>query len=97
MPAKKQSDHRHDPGADDQPVIDAQDAGAPEPRDLVLVKDGRRLVFRCGPGGEAAMIRQLAEMAEDPENDLTWFDAAVLSHQLGERFSRQIQKMKQAS
>jgi hypothetical protein len=35
-------------------------------------------------------------MARDPESDLDWFDAAVLSHQLGERMSEQLQQLRRA-
>lgn len=60
--------------------------------ELVLTRNGQRYVFKCSPGGEKELLDQLAAMAEDPTNELTWFDAAVLSHQMGLRMSRVIDK-----
>lgn len=60
---------------------------------IALVKNGKRHVFTCLPGGEADVLNQIALMVTDPANDLTWFDAAVLSHQLGERMSKRLEQM----
>lgn len=73
----------------------ADDAGAMEPlpdgqRQLVLVKQGQRYIFRYAPGDEAQMLESLIELARDPESELTWFDAAVLSHQMGQRLGKQL-------
>ncbi|MEM8739049.1 MAG: hypothetical protein AAGG38_11315 [Planctomycetota bacterium] len=54
---------------------------------LVLVKKGQRYCFDCPPGREHELIRQLQAMVADPHHDLNWFDAAVLSHRLGQRMS----------
>ncbi len=64
-------------------------------RELVLVKQGQRYVFRCAPGQEPQLLDQLIEMARDNESDIEWFDAAMLSHQLGVRMVDQLQQMKQ--
>ena len=64
-------------------------------RELVLVKQGQRYVFRCEPGQEPQLLDQLIEMARDTESDIEWFDAAMLSHQLGARMVDQLQQMKQ--
>jgi len=58
--------------------------------ELALVKNGRRYVFNCAPGHEAQTLNQIAEMVTRNDSDLTWFDAAVLSHQLGERMSKRL-------
>ncbi|MEE9403657.1 MAG: hypothetical protein V3V20_02085 [Algisphaera sp.] len=55
--------------------------------ELVLIKGGRRFVFPCPPGGEAALLTQLRLMVDDPETGLNWFDAAVVSHEMGQRMS----------
>ena len=94
----------------DQPLPDRSTHGAaaaPEampcvqvPRhdgELVLVKDGQRYVFKCAPGGEKALLGQLAAMAQDPTHELTWFDAAVLSHQLGRNLQTTIGGLNKAS
>ena len=70
-----------------------QSQGDDNARQLVLVKGGQRYVFRCEPGREAALLDSLANMARDPQNDLDWFDAAVLSHQMGQHLGKQLQDM----
>lgn len=71
----------------------AQAAAMIEPvgeNELALTKNGKRYVFQCAPGSEAQTLNQIAEMVTRNESDLTWFDAAVLSHQLGERMSKRL-------
>ena len=67
-----------------------------EQRQVVLVKHGHRYVFRYERGEESKVLTGLVDMARDPESDLDWFDAAVLSHQLGERMSEQLQQLRRA-
>lgn len=62
---------------------------------IALVKNGKRHVFACCPGEEADLLNQIAMMVSDPASELTWFDAAVLSHQLGERMSKRLDEMAQ--
>ena len=93
----EQGPNRKPQASDALPGAGAIDVPADDGRDFVLVKDGRRLVFRCAPGDETQLIQRLAEMAEDPESELTWFDAAVLSHQMGQRFDRTLKAMNKAS
>jgi len=64
-------------------------------RELVLVKASQRYVFRCARGEEPKLLDQLIDMARDPESDLQWFDAAMLSHQLGTRIADQLAKVQQ--
>lgn len=59
------------------------DAAAASSYDLVLNRRGRRLVFRVRPGQERDVLASLADMADDPDDSLTWHDAAVLSDQIG--------------
>lgn len=68
-----------------------------ESRELVLVKHGHRYVFRCEAGRESELLDRLVEMVQDPECELDWFDAAVLSHQLGQRMHAQIQALRKKS
>ncbi len=65
-------------------------------RQLVLVKNGHRYVFRYERGEETKVLAGLVEMARDPKSDLDWFDAAVLSHQLGQRMSEQLERLRRA-
>ncbi len=57
---------------------------------ITLVKRGRRHTFPCPPGAEAALLARLSGLVADPANDLTWFDAAVLSHEVGRRMSQRL-------
>ncbi len=72
----------------------AQDNTADAPRQLVLVKKDQRWVFRYRVGQEAAVLRTLATAAKDPDVTFDWFDAAVLSHQMGHRIGAQLEKLR---
>jgi hypothetical protein len=61
--------------------------------EFALVKNGKRYVFDCAPGHEAQTLNEIAEMVTRNDSDLTWFDAAVLSHQLGERMSKRLNEL----
>ena len=62
-------------------------------RQLTLVKKGQYFLFRYQSGDEAALIQTLIERAEDPKSPLDWFDAAVLSHQMGHRMANEMQAL----
>ncbi|MEX2671300.1 MAG: hypothetical protein WD294_04225 [Phycisphaeraceae bacterium] len=62
-------------------------------RELVLSKDTQQWVFRYAPGDEACLLRALAETARDPACEFDWFDAAVLSHQMGDHMQHQLKHM----
>ncbi|MEM9884039.1 MAG: hypothetical protein AAF800_14090 [Planctomycetota bacterium] len=79
--------------------IPPDDAPRLEPGDddrLVLVKRDRRYVFDCAPGREATLLVELRGLVADPTSDLNWFDAAVLSHQLGQRMSDRLANAQRA-
>ncbi len=57
---------------------------------LSLVKGGHRYVFRYPAGGEAEVIGAFASLASDPESNFDWFDAAVLSYQMGRRLELEL-------
>ena len=59
-------------------------------RQVVLAKSGQRYVFRYVPGEEPQIFEDLVKMADDPNCDLDWFDAAVLAHQMGQQISQQL-------
>ena len=69
---------------------------ATEMRQLTLIKKGHHHLFRYQPGEESALMQTLIEMAEDPKCDLNWFDAAVLSHQMGHRMAGELQHLLKA-
>ena len=54
-------------------------------RQLSLVKGAHRYVFRYQPGREADVISAFADLAGDSDSQFDWFDAAVLSYQMGRR------------
>jgi len=57
----------------------------PEPgeRELVLHRKGHRYTFRYRRGEEREVLDALSAMAENPDHDIGWYDAAVLSHGVG--------------
>jgi hypothetical protein len=63
------------------------------PGQVALQKGQQRYVFHCAPGEEAKLLASLARLADDPATDLDWFDAAVLSHQLGRQMGQNMQRM----
>lgn len=63
-------------------------------RQLSLVKGKHRYVFQYRAGREADIISAFANMAADPEQDFDWFDAAVLSYQMGRRLEMDLEEVK---
>ncbi|MCK6455430.1 MAG: hypothetical protein L6Q92_02705 [Phycisphaerae bacterium] len=57
---------------------------------LSLVKGSHRYVFRYPQGREADVIGAFAALAGDPESNFDWFDAAVLSYQMGRRLELEL-------
>jgi len=68
------------PTAASRAGIDVVDA---DRRRLFLHKQDRQFVFEYRPGEEAQVLAALRGLAEDAEHPLQWFDAALLSDQLG--------------
>jgi hypothetical protein len=62
-------------------------------RQLSLVKGEERFVFRYAGGQEAEVIDAIAELAADPDSTLDWFDAAVLSYQMGRRLETELDQV----
>ena len=62
-------------------------------RQLTLVKKGHYFLFRYKTGEEACVLQALIEKAQDPASDINWFDAAVLSHQMGHRIAGELQTL----
>jgi len=50
---------------------------------LSLAKGRHRYVFWYSEGQESRLLASLVQLAEAPEADFDWFDAAVLSYQMG--------------
>ena len=62
-------------------------------RQLSLVKGEERFVFRYQAGQEGEVIDAFASMASDGTSAFDWFDAAVLSYQMGRRLERELDKI----
>jgi hypothetical protein len=62
-------------------------------RQLTLIKKGHHYLFRYRPGDETLLIQTLIDKAQDPHCALDWFDAAVLSHQMGHRRASEMQEL----
>lgn len=62
-------------------------------RQIVLVKKGRRYVFRYQVGEESKLLHHLVGMVQKGEGELDWFDTALLSHQMGRRLGNQLEQM----
>jgi len=62
-------------------------------RQLSLVKGEERFVFRYKAGQEPEVIDSFAGMAADTENAFDWFDAAVLSYQMGRRLETELDQI----
>lgn len=62
-------------------------------RQLSLCKGKERFVFRYQPGQEADVIDAFASMASRPASGFDWFDAAVLSYQMGRRLETELDQI----
>jgi len=62
-------------------------------RQLSLVKGSERFVFRYEPGREADVIDAFSELAADASSSFDWFDAAVLSYQMGRRLEMELDQI----
>lgn len=62
-------------------------------RQLSLVKGDERFVFRYSSGTEAQVIDAFATMASDRSSKFDWFDAAVLSYQMGRRLEKELDEV----
>lgn len=59
------------------------------PRCLSMVKGRHRYVFRYPEGCEAELLGSFVALANNPESEFDWFDAAVLSYQMGQQLARE--------
>jgi len=62
-------------------------------RQLSLVKGEERFVFRYRSGQEAEVVDAFAELAANQESRFDWFDAAVLSYQMGRRLETELDQL----
>ena len=57
---------------------------------LSLVKGREHFCFRYEVGQEAGVLDALVDMVHRRELPFDWFDAAVLSHQLGQHLAKEL-------
>ena len=76
----------------DDSIVDG-DGAHDQVRQIVLVKKGRRYVFRYELGEETKLLHHLVGLVQKGEGELDWFDAALLSHQMGRRLGNQLEQM----
>lgn len=59
-------------------------------RTLRLFKKGEEFRLVYSDGDEPAVLAALVEMVQRKDLAFDWFDAAVLSHQLGEHLAKEL-------
>lgn len=59
-------------------------------RCLTIVKGQHRYVFRYVEGRESDVLASFVAQANDPDSEFDWFDAAVLSYQMGQQLAREL-------
>jgi hypothetical protein len=69
------------------------EATQPVMRTLSLVKGRQHYCFRYEVGQEGKVLEAMVEMVRKREIGLDWFDAAVLSHQLGQHLAKELQSL----
>ena len=62
-------------------------------RQLSLVKGEERFVFRYQTGQETEVIDAFASLAGNRSSVFDWFDAAVLSYQMGRRLETELDRI----
>ena len=62
-------------------------------RQLSLVKGEERFIFRYQAGREAEVIDAFASLASDQGSRFDWFDAPVLSYQMGRRLETELDQI----
>jgi hypothetical protein len=61
-------------------------------RCLSLAKGRHRYVFWYHEGQEASLLASLVQLAAEPGCEFDWFDAAVLSYQMGKRIGNAVDR-----
>lgn len=59
-------------------------------RTLRLFKKGEEFRFIYTDGDESSVLSALVEMVGRRDTAFDWFDAAILSHQLGEHLAKEL-------
>jgi hypothetical protein len=62
----------------------------PAQKTLTLQKGKDCFSFRYEAGNEAKVLDVLVDMVRRPDLPFDWFDAAILSHQLGQHLAKEL-------
>jgi len=62
----------------------------PELKMLSLVKGPHHYCFRYEVGEEKGVLDAMIEMVHKRDSSFDWFDAAVMSHQLGQHLAKEL-------
>ena len=62
-------------------------------RQLSLVKGDERFIFRYQAGQEGDVVDAFASLAANQKSSFDWFDAAVLSYQMGRRLETELDQI----
>ena len=65
----------------------------PAMKQISLSKGKESFVFRYADGEERGVLEALADFAKRRDVKFDWFDAAILSHQLGQHLSQELQSL----
>lgn len=57
---------------------------------LSLVKGPHHFCFRYETGDETKVLDALVEMVKKNDTGFDWFDAAIMSHQLGQHLAKEL-------
>lgn len=74
----------------EQAATPSPDAQQPVCKTLSLVKGQHKFCFRYEIGDEPRVLDALVDMVHQREMPFDWFDAAVLSHQLGQHLAKEL-------
>lgn len=55
----------------------------PDIRQLILIKNRERYIFRYNPGDESRVAQEMIDTARNPDNNFDAFDAMVLMNHIG--------------
>jgi hypothetical protein len=69
----------------------AQKNPSPVRQTISLIKGKHTYCFRYAAGEEKTVLDALTALVKRRDVSFDWFDAAVLSHQLGEHLSKELQ------
>ena len=73
-----------------RPMVVAGSMSMSAMKTLSLMKGQQHFCFRYEVGQESKVLDALVEMVNRRDLSFDWFDAAVLSHQLGEHLAKEL-------